>query len=153
MFDEARESLEKAARRMKKYANQHRWALEFQIGDKVLVKLTPHILKKVSSKTRQRGMIPKFEGPFEVIKKVGEVAYMLKLPERLKLHLTFHVSFLKPYFGDVEPIRVQVKCAPPLVMKQFDKGMENILDHRTMGASRKYRRTDYIVQWKDSLES
>ena len=93
MFDEARESLEKAARKMKKYADQHRRSLEFQVKDKVLLKLTPQILKKVSGKTRQRGLIPKFEGPFEVIKKVGEVAYMLKLPERLKLHPTFHVSF------------------------------------------------------------
>ena len=81
MFNEARESLEKAAMRMKKYVDQHRRALEFQIGDKILLKLTSHILKKVSSMTRQRGLIPKFEGPFEVIKKVGEVAYMLKLPE------------------------------------------------------------------------
>ena len=63
MFDEAQEGLEKAARRMKKYADQHRRALEFQIGDKVLLKLTPRILKKVSIKTRQRRMIPKFEGP------------------------------------------------------------------------------------------
>ena len=131
MFDETQESLEKATRRMKKYADQHRRALEFQIGDKVLLKLTPRILKKVSNKTRQRGLIPKFEGPFEVIKKVGEVAYMLKL------HLTFHVTFLKPYVEDAEPGRVQVKHAPPLVMKQFDKGVEKILNHRTMGASRK----------------
>ena len=116
MFDEARESLEKETRRMKKYADQHRGALEFQIEDKVLLKLTPQILKKVSSKTRQRGLIPKFEGPFEVIKKVGEVTYMLKLPERLKLHPTFHVSFLKPYVEDAEPGRVQVKRAPPLVV-------------------------------------
>ena len=153
MFDEAWESLEKVARRMKKYANQHQWAMEFQIGDKVLLKLTPQILKKVSSKTRQRGLIPKFEGPFEAIKKVGEVAYMLKLPERLKLHPTFHVSFLKPYFEDVEPGRTRVKDAPPLVMKQFDKGVEKIMNHRTIGASRKNRRTDYLVQWKDSSES
>ena len=95
MFDKARECLEKAARRMKKYADQHRRALEFQIGDKVLLKLTPQILKKFINKTRQRGLIPKFEGPFEVIKKAREVAYMLKLLERLKLHPTFHVSFLK----------------------------------------------------------
>ena len=105
MFDEARESLEKAARRMKKYADQHRWALEFQTGDKVLLKLTPQILKKVSNKTRQRGLMPKFEGTFEVIKKVGEVAYMLKFLERPKLHPTFHVSFLKPYVEDAEPGR------------------------------------------------
>ena len=152
MFDEARESLEKATRRMKKYADQHRRALEFHIGDKVLLKLTPQILKKVSSKTRHRGMIPKFEGPFEVIKKVGEVSYMLKLPERLKLHPKFHVSFLKPYVEDVELSRAQVKRAPPLVMTQFDKGVEKIRNHRTMGASRKNRQTDYLVQWKGILE-
>ena len=62
MFDEAWESLDKAARRMKKYDDQHRQALEFQIGDKVLLKLTPQILKKVSSKTRQRGLIPNLRG-------------------------------------------------------------------------------------------
>ena len=117
MFVEAQESLENAARRMKKYADQHRQALEFQIGDKEMLKLTPQILKKVSSKTQQRGLIPNFEGPFEVIKKVAEVAYMLKLFERLKLHPTFHVSFLKPYFEDAELGKAQVKRAPPLVMK------------------------------------
>ena len=41
MFDEARDSLEKAARRMKKYADRDRRPLEFQVGDKVLLKLTP----------------------------------------------------------------------------------------------------------------
>ena len=92
---------------------------------------------QVSSKTRQKGLIPKFEGFFEVIKKVGEVAYMLKLPERLKLHPTFHVSFLKPYSEDAEVGRAQVKHAPLLVMKQFDKEVEKILNHRTMGVSRK----------------
>ena len=118
-----------------------------------MLKFTPHILKKVSSKTRQRGLIPKFEGPFEVIKNVGEVAYMLKFPERLKLHPTFHVSFLKPYVEDAKPGRVQVKRAPSLVMKQFDKGVEKILNHITMEASRKNRQIDYLVQLKGSLES
>ena len=69
MFDEAWESLEKAAKRMKKYADQQRRSLEFHVGDKVLLKPTPRILKKISNMTRQRGLIPKFEGPFEVIKR------------------------------------------------------------------------------------
>ena len=45
-----------------------------------------------------------------------------------------------------------MKRAPPLVMKKFDKDVENILNHRTIGTSRKNRRTNYLVQWKDSLE-
>ena len=54
MLDEARDSLEKAARRMKKYADRDRRSLELQVGDRVLLKLTPQIWKKISSKTRQR---------------------------------------------------------------------------------------------------
>ena len=102
---------------MKKYADRDRRPLEFQVGDKALLKLTPQIWKKISSKTRQRGLIPKYDGPFEVIKRVGQVAYMLKLPERLKLHPTFHISILKPYHEDLDAERVQTKQAPPLVMK------------------------------------
>ena len=106
MFDEARDSLEKAARWIKKYADRDRRPLEFQVGDKVLLKLTLQIWKKISNKIRQRGLIPKYDGPFEVIKQVRQVAYMLKLPERLKLHPTFHVSFLKPYYEDLDVERV-----------------------------------------------
>ncbi|RVW58793.1 Transposon Tf2-2 polyprotein [Vitis vinifera] len=153
MLDEARDSLEKAARRMKKYADRDRRSLEFQVGDRVLLKLTPQIWKKISSKTRQRGLIPKYDGPFEVIKRIGQVAYMLKLPERLKLHPTFHVSFLKPYHEDLDAERMQTKRAPPLVMKQFDRELEKILDHRTMGHSKKNRRTDFLVQWKGISEA
>ena len=55
MFDKARESLEKATRRMKKYADQHRRPLEFQIGDKVLLKLTSQILKKLVARLGKEG--------------------------------------------------------------------------------------------------
>ena len=91
---------------MKKYTDCDHRPLEFQVGNKVLLKLTPQIWKKISSKTRQRGLIPKYDGPFEVIKRVGQVGYMLK---RLKLHPTFHVSFLKPYHEDLDAEKVQTK--------------------------------------------
>ena len=109
MLDEAWDSLEKVVRHMKKYADRDRRPLEFQVGDRVILKLTPQIWKKISSKTRQRPLIPKYDGPFEVIKRVGQAAYMLKLPEMLKLHSTFHVSFLKPYHKDLDVEMVQTK--------------------------------------------
>ena len=74
--------------------------MEFEEGEKVLLKLTPQIWKKIRNKQFQRDFIPKYDGPFEIVKCIGNVAYKLKLPERLKLHLTFHVSFLKPYHHD-----------------------------------------------------
>ena len=76
--------------------------------------------KKISSKAQQRSLIPRHDGPFEVIQRMGQVAYRLKLPDRLKLHPTFHISFLKPYHKDLDIERVQEKRAPPMVIKQFD---------------------------------
>ena len=113
ILSEAHDILHKAQRRMKKYADQHRRSVEFNVGDKVLLKLTPQILKQIVSKTRHWGLIPKYDDPFEVVKRVGEVAYRLKLPERLKIHPTFHVSFLKPYFAYADnPDRNRSKRAP-----------------------------------------
>ena len=86
MLSEAQDSLRKAQRRMKKYADQHCRSVEFNVGDKVLLKLTPQIWKQIVSKTGHRGLIPKYDGPFEVVKRVSEVAYRLKLPEKLKIH-------------------------------------------------------------------
>ena len=146
---QARDSLVKAARRMKKYADKKRRALEFNVGDMVMLKLTPQIWKKITSKRYHKGLVQKYDGPFEVVKKVGSVAYRLQLPDRLKVHPTFHVSFLKPFHEDLTN-REQAKRAPPTIQKQFDKEAEYIRDHRTMGASKKNRRTDYLVQWKGS---
>ena len=64
-----------------------------------------------------RGLIPKCDSPFKVVKKVCNVAYKLKLPERLQIHLTFHVSFLKPYHEDSNDLaRNETRCAPSIVM-------------------------------------
>ena len=72
----------------------------------MLLKLTPQMWKKINSKVQRRSLIKKYDGPFEMIQMVGKVAYRLKLPNRLKLHSTFHVSFLKPYHEDLDKERV-----------------------------------------------
>lgn len=87
MLEEAQDSLHKAAR-MKKYANKRRRPLEFNVGDKVMLKQISPSWKKFNSKRVHRGLIPRYDGPFEVVK-VENVAYQLHLPERLKVHPTF----------------------------------------------------------------
>ncbi|KAL5747716.1 hypothetical protein ACOSQ2_025013 [Xanthoceras sorbifolium] len=148
------ESLAKAARRIKKYADKNRRPLEFNVGDKVLLKLTPQIWKKITDRGYHKGLIQRYDGPFVVKELVGGVAYRLALPDILKIHLTFHVSFLKPFHEDeAESSRVQQKRAPPVIRKEFDKQVEKILDHRSVGESKLNRRTDSLVQWKGETDS
>ena len=76
--------------------------LEFSEGNKVLLKLTPQIWKKIIGKTNHRGLVPRYDGLFKIMEKIGVVAYPLKLSERLKLHATFHVCYLRPFHEEQE---------------------------------------------------
>ncbi|KZV57841.1 hypothetical protein F511_03410 [Dorcoceras hygrometricum] len=148
LYDEAKDSLAKAQRRMKKYVDKGRRDIEFQVGEKVLLKLTPQIWKKISAKQIHRGLVPRYDGPFTVVNRVGQVAYRLELPDRLKIHPTFHVSFLKKFHEDEADEQRGQKRAPPVIRFQTERKIAKILDHRTLGQSKKNRRTDYLVQWE-----
>ncbi|GJT31066.1 putative reverse transcriptase domain-containing protein [Tanacetum coccineum] len=90
----------KAARdRQKSYADKRRKPLEFSVGDYVLLKVSPW---KGVVRFRKKGKLaPRFVGPFEIIEKIGPVAYRLDLPEELDgVHDTFHVSNLKKCLAD-----------------------------------------------------
>jgi hypothetical protein len=114
MIDEAKDSLTLAQQRMKHYADLKQRDMEFKVRDFMMLQLSLQIWKKINSKTVHHGLIPKYDEPFEVIKKVRRVAYRLKLLNWLKVHPTFHVSFLKPFDQDelVEG-RNKSRCAPP----------------------------------------
>ncbi|KAI5343301.1 hypothetical protein L3X38_011177 [Prunus dulcis] len=90
----ARAQLEKANRKMKKWADKHRRDVVFLLGDLVFVKLNPSQHK--STRRLHKALLRRYEGPFPIIRSVGRAAYHVKLPPRLKIHPAFHVSNLKP---------------------------------------------------------
>nr|GEU29838.1 putative reverse transcriptase domain-containing protein [Tanacetum cinerariifolium] len=83
----------------KSYADKRRKPLEFSVGDYVLLKVSPW---KFVVRFRKKGKLaPRFVGHFEIIEKVGPVAYRLDFPEELDVvHDTFHVSNLKKCLVD-----------------------------------------------------
>ncbi|GKE22599.1 putative reverse transcriptase domain-containing protein [Tanacetum coccineum] len=86
--------IQAARDRQKSYVDVKRKPLEFQVGDKAMLKVSPW--KGVIRFGKQGKLNPRYIGPFRIIAKVGTVAYRLELPEQLsRVHSTFHVSKLK----------------------------------------------------------
>nr|GFB31464.1 putative reverse transcriptase domain-containing protein [Tanacetum cinerariifolium] len=88
----------------KSYADLMRKPMEFQIGDRVMLKVSPW--KGVVRFGKRRKLNPRYVGPFKVLDKVVTVAYKLELLQELsRVHNTFHVSNLKKCHAD-EPLAV-----------------------------------------------
>ncbi|GKF55316.1 putative reverse transcriptase domain-containing protein, partial [Tanacetum coccineum] len=83
----------------KSYTDNRRKPLEFQVGDHVKLKVSPW--KGVVRFGKKRKLAPRFLGPFEILERIGSVAYRLRLPEELSgVHDTFYVSNLKKCLVD-----------------------------------------------------
>nr|CAD1821630.1 unnamed protein product [Ananas comosus var. bracteatus] len=95
----ARERLLTAQSRQRSYADQLRRDLKFQIGDHVFLKVSP---TRGIKRFRIRGKLsPRFIGPYEILERVGPVAYRLALPPNLSgVHNIFHVLVLRKYIFD-----------------------------------------------------
>jgi len=91
--------LARAQNRMKTQADKGRTEREYAVGDWVYMKLQPYIQVSLKAHTFQK-LAAKFFGPFQIIAKVGSVAYTLDLPPNAKVHPTFHISQLKRKLGD-----------------------------------------------------
>jgi len=89
-------NLKVASDRQKSYADLRRKDIEYEVGEKVFLKVSPW--KKVLRFGKKEKLSPRFIGPYEVIERVGPVAYRLALPLELdKIHNVFHVSMLRRY--------------------------------------------------------
>ncbi|KAL0561448.1 hypothetical protein IC582_001876 [Cucumis melo] len=94
-----RSRMHTAQSRQKSYADVRRKDLEFEVGDKVFLKVAP--MKGVLRFERRGKLSPRFVGPFEILERIGPVAYRLALPPSLStVHNVFHVSMLRKYVPD-----------------------------------------------------
>ncbi|GJZ28907.1 putative reverse transcriptase domain-containing protein [Tanacetum coccineum] len=88
-----------ARSRQKSYADVRRKPMEFQVGDMVMLKVSPW--KGVIRFGKRGKLSPRYIGPFKIIERIGPVAYKLELPDKLRgIHNTFHVSNLKKCMAD-----------------------------------------------------
>ncbi|GJX26645.1 putative reverse transcriptase domain-containing protein [Tanacetum coccineum] len=104
----------KLPRTVNSYVDKHRKPLEFNEADHVLLKVSPW--KGVVHFGKKGKLAPRFVGPFEITKRIGPVAYRLRLPQELKnIHDMFHMSNLKKCLADptlhvpLEEIQVDAK--------------------------------------------
>ncbi|GKE71139.1 hypothetical protein Tco_1529211 [Tanacetum coccineum] len=85
--------------RQKSYADLKRKPMDFQVGDRVMLKVSPW--KGVVRFGKRGKLNPRYIVPFKVLSKVGDVAYRLELPQQFsRVHNTFHVSNLKKCLSD-----------------------------------------------------
>ena len=94
-----RDRIKCARDRQKSYADNRRKPLEFQVGDKVMLKVSPW--KGIFRFGKRGKLAPRYVGPFKILERIGTVAYRLELPQELSnIHDVFHVSNLKKCFSD-----------------------------------------------------
>ena len=94
-----RERIKIAQDRQKSYADNQRKKLEFAVGDKVSLKIA--LMKGIMRFGKKGKLSPRFIGPFEILERVGDLAYRLTLPPNLSsVHNVFHVSMLRKYIFD-----------------------------------------------------
>jgi hypothetical protein len=142
----AHENLGKAQQRQAKYADRHRRAVTFKVGDQVLLS-TAH-LKLLGSEKRTPKFTYKYLGPFKVKRVVNDNAYELDLPPQLQIHPVLNIDRLKPYHDGrlAFPARPQANPRPPPEVT-LENGaalfeVESIIAKRGEGA-----RTKYLVKW------
>jgi hypothetical protein len=141
-----KDNLHMSQNNMKQQANQQRSERVFQEGDQVFLRLQTY--KKTSLKGHgHHKLTPKFYGPYQIIKRIGPIAYKLALPTTSKIHLVFHVSYLKKVVGH--------NCRVQTIMFELDEeislwlqleSMLNVREHHLCGRTIK----EVLIKWKDT---
>ncbi len=128
-----------AQQRQTGYYDQHHLNVEHDVGFQVLPS-TKHLTRKVLS-IGSNNLMPWCVGPVTMLKYIGPLTCCLKLPESMKVHSVWHVSYLKAYKSDGR--------RPPPPLPEMNDGdlqteIDRILNHRTREHGRK-QVTEYLM--------
>ena len=136
-LQDAKRCLAAAQSRQKAWADTHRSAKKFKPGDYVFLN-TKNLQPKGGMSKK---LLPKYWGPFKVLRKFGEVAYELELPSRWRIHDTFHVSLLKEYHDDGK-----YHPPPPIELEgEMEYEVKDILHHRVVKVGKNRTKIEFFV--------
>jgi Chromo (CHRromatin Organisation MOdifier) domain len=142
-------NLVKAQAHMKKYADMKRVERKFSIGDWVYLKLQPYRQVTVQGAGKNHKLKPRFYGPFEILAKMGAVAYQLNLPVGSLIHPVFHVSQLKKKIGPTTTVHAQLPLMGPGSQPMDDP--EAILQRRMVKRNNQPA-VQVLVKWANRAE-
>eukprot|EP00878_Enallax_costatus_P006882 GHUV01007210.1.p1 GENE.GHUV01007210.1~~GHUV01007210.1.p1 ORF type:complete len:1163 (-),score=135.24 GHUV01007210.1:586-4074(-) len=144
---DAKTCLQAAQQRQKAYADKNKSNLQVDVGSEVMLS-TKNIKLKMKGVPK---LLPRWIGPFKVVKKLSDVAFRLDLPASLHIHPVFHTSLLKQYI----PGRSTPPPPPEVIDDDFEYEVEDILDHQDVPLKKKRNRAQtpvylrkYLVKWK-----
>ena len=131
---------------MKQHADQHHSEQRFNVGDWVFLRLQPYKQMSLKNTKKDNKLSPKYYIPYKVLQNIGSMAHKLELPSSSRVHLVFHVSYLKKVISD--KLKVQ------MILPELDGEGNIILEPAeiTEIRTRQLRNrsiSEYLIKWNN----